>query len=234
METKSIFYFDYLVYTDGGYSIQRKEGAGAYVIVDPNSDTIVTQGTIKVQNETNNRAEIKGIIEAMKALPPGVKVKVLTDSQYSIGVLDKYSSWKPSKNFDLIGEFKAIEKKKQLDVKWEWVKGHSGNRYNEMCDRLCNEAVGYDLNAEFEKYKVWKEKKKKVLRTEGYVTCCEDGQYQLFVGVVPSYNKGNDIWRYCPARDASVDYGVYLGEDAFPEVTKDTSPALVNITIELT
>ena len=28
-----------------------------------------------------------------------------------------------------------------------------GDKYNEMCDQMCNEILGYDVNAEFEKFK---------------------------------------------------------------------------------
>ena len=233
METRSIFDFDFFVYTDGGYSIQRKEGAGAYIIVAPGTDEIVTSGTIVVRNETNNRAEIKGIIEAMKVLPVGAKVKVFTDSEYSIGVLDKYSSWRPTKNFDLITEFKELERTKRLDVKWEWVKGHSGNKYNEMCDRMCDDAVGYSLNAEFEKYKAWKDRKKKVFAQEGYVTCNKEGQYQLFIGLPPSYDSTRDLWHTQVAQNSAPFYGDYLGRDILPDVTFNTSPALVNVTVQL-
>lgn len=46
-----------------------------------------------------------------------------------------------------------MSKRTHLIVECQWVRGHSGNEYNEMCDQMCNEILGYDVNAEFEKFK---------------------------------------------------------------------------------
>ena len=37
-------------------------------------------------------------------------------------------------------------KKRGFVVEYNWVRGHSGNEWNEVCDALCNEAAGVDLN----------------------------------------------------------------------------------------
>ena len=30
----------------------------------------------------------------------------------------------------------------KLDVEWNWVKGHAGVKYNEICDQLCKMEMG--------------------------------------------------------------------------------------------
>ena len=69
-------------------------------------------------------------------------IRILSDSQYSIGVLSK--NWKAKKNQELIGWIK-----KELSdicnngylVLFHWVGGHSGIKYNEMADSLANKGV---------------------------------------------------------------------------------------------
>jgi len=144
--------FDYLVYTDGGYSQCMNEGAWAFVIAEPFTETIITKGCGKLRNQTNNIAELTAVLMAIDFLPEGCSAQVCTDSQYVIGVLSN-PTWRPTKNQELIYEIKRRWRKKTLGLSFVWVRGHSGNRLNELCDTMCDEAVGYDLNAEYEKYK---------------------------------------------------------------------------------
>lgn len=143
---------DFTIYTDGGYSMKRDEGAFAFVILE--NGKIVKTGSKKVTGESNQRCEIKAIMNAVYNLPDGASAEVVTDSQYSIGVLDtKNSGWHPNANLDLVTKWYDLVREKGVSVSFRWVKGHSGDPYNEMCDRMCDDAVGYDLNAEFAKYR---------------------------------------------------------------------------------
>ena len=84
---------------------------------------------------TNNIAELTAIKIGLGAVTDKNKqVIVYTDSQYSIGVLSN-PTWKPKKNKELIKEIKEI----MLDFKdlsFQWVKGHSDNRENNIVDEL--------------------------------------------------------------------------------------------------
>ena len=99
---------------------------------------------------TNNEMELTAAIEGLKALKKPCKVTVTSDSKY---VLEGMTSWifnwrknnwrtaakKPVKNQEL---WKALsEAAEQHEVKWEWIKGHSGHPENEMADQLANEAI---------------------------------------------------------------------------------------------
>lgn len=142
----------YIIYTDGAYSRQHNEGAFAYVILN-SENTEVERKAYKIANETNNRAELKAIIAAVNKLPhDATEILVYSDSQYALNTLS--GTWKRKLNKDLFDVWdKVIVKRPNISISFEWVKGHNGNVYNELCDQLCNDVLGYDANAEFEKYK---------------------------------------------------------------------------------
>ena len=101
-------------------------------------------------NTTNNRMEITAAINAIKSLKIKSNVVIHTDSKYLMnGINDwinnwKNNNWKTStkkdvKNVDL---WKAIDDlSSEHTIKWNWVKGHSGNPGNEMADDLANLAI---------------------------------------------------------------------------------------------
>ena len=97
------------------------------------------------QSTTNNRMEMQAAIEALKALQKPSAITIKTDSRYLINGITKWiKGWKkrqwitqkrePVKNADLWRELDALC---QIhEVKWTWVKGHSGNPGNERADEL--------------------------------------------------------------------------------------------------
>ena len=143
--------YQYIIHTDGAYSRVHDEGAFAYVICD-GDDRELKRNAWKIEHETNNRAELKAIIAALHHLPKDAKVvRVESDSQYALNTL--FNGWARNKNVDLFEVFERIMKERGFSVKPVWVKGHSGDRFNEICDELCNKVLGYDANAEIEKYR---------------------------------------------------------------------------------
>jgi ribonuclease HI len=99
---------------------------------------------------TNNRMELLGAIEALKALKRPCKVILHTDSQYvKNGVTQWIHGWKkngwktadkkPVKNEDL---WRALEESAgRHTVEWRWVKGHAGDPMNERADALARAAI---------------------------------------------------------------------------------------------
>lgn len=96
---------------------------------------------------TNNRMELTAAIEGLRALKRPSDVVLYTDSKY---VMDGITSWlpnwkrrgwktaakKPVKNQDL---WQALDAETERhDIRWVWVKGHSGDDGNEEADRLAN------------------------------------------------------------------------------------------------
>lgn len=95
---------------------------------------------------TNNRMELLGAIEGLRALKERCSVKLHTDSQYVVNAIEKgwaakwrANGWMRNKtdkavNPDLWEQL--LKLCQQHDVKFIWVKGHSGNKENERCDVL--------------------------------------------------------------------------------------------------
>ncbi|VAX07972.1 Ribonuclease HI [hydrothermal vent metagenome] len=99
---------------------------------------------------TNNRMELLAVINALKTLKRDCRVLVTTDSQYvKNGITQWISNWKrkgwktasrqPVKNQDLWKQLDAEVAKH--NVKWAWVKGHSGHPENELADQLANRGI---------------------------------------------------------------------------------------------
>jgi len=99
---------------------------------------------------TNNRMELTAVIRALEALKRASKVEIYTDSEYVMkGITEWLAGWKrrgwktadrkPVKNADLWRELEALAHKHE--VRWHWVRGHSGHPENERADALANRGV---------------------------------------------------------------------------------------------
>jgi len=99
---------------------------------------------------TNNRMELRAVIEGLAALKRRSRVRVYTDSQYvQKGISEWIHDWKrrgwrtaarqPVKNEEL---WRALDELAHLhEVEWHWVKGHAGHPENERADALANRAI---------------------------------------------------------------------------------------------
>ena len=101
-------------------------------------------------NTTNNRMELKAVIEALGALTRSCEVVVHTDSHYvQKGISEWIHGWKakgwktaakqPVKNDDLWKQLDKLAAQHKVD--WRWVKGHAGHIENERADQLANRGV---------------------------------------------------------------------------------------------
>ncbi|MBO6491631.1 MAG: ribonuclease HI [Pelagibacteraceae bacterium] len=135
------------IYTDG--SCLGNPGFGGWAaIIFLNDKKIKING--KKRNTTNNQMELMAPIKALKKIPVGKKVQIYTDSKYvKMGITEWIKSWKKNnwktsskkkvKNKDLWKELDRLSEKHQ--IKWLWVKGHSGDIVNEEVDQLAKEAA---------------------------------------------------------------------------------------------
>ena len=99
---------------------------------------------------TNNRMELKAVIEALSALSKPCKVTLTSDSTYVLkGISEWLPNWKkrgwrtagkkPVKNGDL---WKTLDDLVEMhEIEWHWVKGHSGHIENELVDQLANRGI---------------------------------------------------------------------------------------------
>ena len=123
---------EYEVYTDGAYAPSRNEGGYAFVILKDRN--ILYKGYNSIMNTTNNRMEILSVIQAINCC---IKYninsfKLYSDSLYVINTMK--GLYQRKKNLDL---WKILDEKViGLDIDWTHLDGHSGDTYNEYCDKL--------------------------------------------------------------------------------------------------
>jgi ribonuclease HI len=131
------------IYTDGACSGNPGPGGYAAVLIAGEEVKHITGGH---KLTTNNKMELMGAIEGLKALPKkDVKVKVFTDSTYvQKGITEWIESWKKKhfkdvKNVELWKELDALSS--ELNIEWHWIKAHAGHAHNEMADSLAKAEV---------------------------------------------------------------------------------------------
>ncbi|NDY57185.1 ribonuclease HI [Desulfovibrio sulfodismutans] len=101
---------------------------------------------------TNNRMELLAVIEALASLTRPCRADLFTDSQYVRNAIEKrwLAGWrkngwktadkKPVKNKDLWE--RLIPLLATCQVRFHWVRGHTGVAENERCDVLAKAAAG--------------------------------------------------------------------------------------------
>lgn len=135
------------IYTDGACKGNPGLGGWGALMVMGEKEKELCGGEA---NTTNNRMELKAVIEALNALTRPCEVVVHTDSQYvQKGISEWIHGWKargwktaaraPVKNVDLWQALDAAQSRHQIE--WRWVRGHSGHVGNERADALANRGV---------------------------------------------------------------------------------------------
>lgn len=123
------------IYTDGACSVNPGVGGwGAVIIHDSGKEEKIFGSDPET---TNNRMEITAVIKSLEKVNEKNNIKIYSDSTYVINTITK--NWKRNVNNDLWGVLdKLIEGR---DIQWEWVKGHSGDKYNDIADKLAVDAI---------------------------------------------------------------------------------------------
>lgn len=89
---------------------------------------------------TNNRMELRGVIEGLKLLKEPCDVEIVSDSSYVVkGINEWLQNWikrdfKKVKNPDLWREYITVSAPHRIHA--TWVRGHNGHPENERCDIL--------------------------------------------------------------------------------------------------
>ena len=137
------------IYTDGSALGNPGKGGYGIVMMAGKHYKEIKEG---FRHTTNNRMELLSVIVALEMLKKsGYNVRIFSDSKYVVDAVEKKwvfgwvkKNFKGKKNADLWKRFLEIYPKH--DVKFVWVKGHAGNKYNEVCDQLAVAAAnGKDL-----------------------------------------------------------------------------------------
>jgi len=128
------------LYSDG--SSLGNPGAGGYcAILKYGSAQKIVKGA--EANTTNNRMELKAVIEGLKAIKEPCEVVITSDSNYVVKAINEWlqnwikKNFKGVKNVDLWKEYLEIAKKH--DIKAIWVKAHNGHEENELCDTIAKQ-----------------------------------------------------------------------------------------------
>jgi ribonuclease HI len=157
----------YELYTDGGCrgnGIKDNPAAGLGCYLEgENIEPIYYKEQLNFKPNTNNKAEIMAVIRGLELIEKNIEIEndfikneliIYTDSAYTMnGITSWIKSWKangwltskkePVKNQELWIELdkKIEEAKEKFEIEFKKVKGHNGNRGNEIVDRLANEAM---------------------------------------------------------------------------------------------
>jgi ribonuclease HI len=129
------------IYSDGSsHSKGNLPGGWAYVVVQDGQ--VIKAGKGNDPKTTNNIMELTGMLRGMESVEylkdqyPDATFELISDSQYALGIAN--GTYYPSKNLDLC--HKVIVMANFLKAKTKWVRGHSGDVFNERCDSLAKSA----------------------------------------------------------------------------------------------
>lgn len=140
----------FLAFTDGSALVNPGGPGGTGFVVLDRAAAVVRFGGVRwVQDGdagvTNNRMELRSVLDALAGIPGGEAVQVTSDSRYVVDAFTRWihgwrrKGWRtstggPVLNRDLV---EAIAGRADgLRVSWAWVRGHVGHPVNEACDAL--------------------------------------------------------------------------------------------------
>ena len=139
------------IYIDGACVGNPGPGGWAAIIILENKKKEIFGGE---KSTTNNRMELTAAIKALEYFVELKKkessLKIFTDSNYVKDGITiwihkwKKNNWKTSdkkdvKNIDLWKKLEELAKHEKIE--WNWIKGHSGDPYNELADKLAKKAT---------------------------------------------------------------------------------------------
>lgn len=135
------------IYTDG--ACKGNPGPGGWGVLMRYGEVEKTLFGGELET-TNNRMELRAVIEALNALNRTCDVELYTDSKYVLQGLNEWMpNWKargwktadkkPVKNVELWQMLDAAAQRHHIN--WHWVKGHAGDAGNERADALANQGV---------------------------------------------------------------------------------------------
>lgn len=127
----------YIAYTDGSCDNLSPYGEGGSAYILMKEGTIIKEAKKGFVGTTNNRMEMLAIISAVNSTPKNADLIVYTDSQYCITSFTNVK--KPKKNLELINLYHHCASNLN-SIEFRWVKGHNGDKYNELVDSMAFDA----------------------------------------------------------------------------------------------
>jgi ribonuclease HI len=135
------------IFTDGSCDNRIADCGGAASVIRCGSHyKEVVSGSWS--STTNNRMELMGIIIGLEAVKSGFEINLTSDSQYCLDICDTIINENPDENIismyrngDLISRLSKAINKHRGNIKFDWVRGHTGVVDNERCDELAGEVA---------------------------------------------------------------------------------------------
>lgn len=135
------------VYTDGG--VIGNPGPGGYAVAWERANRRPKTITGYSAQTSNNRMELKAVECALRKCPPNWNIIIHSDSQYVVkGMTQWRKGWetggwvnrqgRPVLNIDLWQAIITLVNSRKGRTQFVWVRGHNGDRMNELVDRLAN------------------------------------------------------------------------------------------------
>ena len=124
-----------VIHTDG--ACKGNPGPGGWgAVIEQNGGQVKLSGS--EPQTTNNRMEMTAVIKGLEAVDASANVLISSDSTYVINTMTK--GWKRKANQDLWDQLDRLVKSR--NVSWRWVRGHNGDRGNELADALATKDAG--------------------------------------------------------------------------------------------
>ena len=126
--------FDYTAWTDG--ACKGNPGPGGWGVVWARDGAVWKLASGGEYQTTNNRMELMAMLHAVTDAPHkgNATMEVISDSQYVVNSINK--NWAKNTHADLWEPLDYILSISDITV--TWVKGHSGDIYNDMADHLAS------------------------------------------------------------------------------------------------
>jgi ribonuclease HI len=124
-----------IAYADGACSGNPGPAGLGVVVIDGPTRVELSE---YLGQGTNNVAELTAVLRALGEVAPERPMTIHTDSQYTIGVVQK--GWKAKANQALVAELRAALSTRPR-TRLQYVPGHAGVLLNERADALAREAV---------------------------------------------------------------------------------------------
>lgn len=159
MDDNKYIHIDKLaIYTDGSCLGNPGSGGWCYILNAENrNNKIIDHNGVK--NTTNNRMELQAFLEALKriekirSIDENTNITVYSDSQYLINMFNKgwiykwsANDWCKTSKGKLVKNKDIVEQLYYLAIKYKnmkfiWIKGHSNNELNNLCDEKARESA---------------------------------------------------------------------------------------------
>lgn len=134
------------IYTDGSCFPNPGRGGWAFVVVE--NDQKISQHVGGESHTTNNRMEYMALIQAIELYADHGRLIIHTDSMLLVNTYNRWiGAWANRdwmrredgelveiKNVDLVKRIYELKKLHKSKIAVHWIKGHAGNKWNEMAD----------------------------------------------------------------------------------------------------